>query len=717
MRTDTETTREVQSFCRICSGGCGVRLTIGADDRIVEARGDHDHPMTRGYACFKGLQVAESHYGPARLLHSMKRQEDGSFTPISSEAAFDEIAAKMRAIMDRHGPNAIGMFCGNGSMASAANFIMQRSFMTAIGSKQRFSTFTIDQSAKFVSFERLGGWAGGVPDLNESDVSMMFGTNPLISHGAMGVLCVDPVKRLKEARARGLKLIVIDPRRTETAAFADAFLQPLPGHDTAIAAAMLRLILSEGWEDKDFCARFVGQDRMDNLRAAVEPYTLEHAAALAGLNADDLRAATELFAKKSKKGIAITATGPNMATHSNLSQHLVDSINVICGRFPRAGDMITAVDVMAPAPLSEQVIPGPRSWTAFPPSRLRGVGMLYGERLSGTLADEILTPGDEQIRCLIVDGGNVANSLPNHAKAIKALKSLELLVVVDPYMTVTAEFADYVIAPRMQYERSDVPFSIAGMAFWPNAFSQYTPAIVPPPAGSDVVENWYVFWSLVKRLGGQIKYAEREDLDMENAPSSDDLLRIRFADAAIPFEDVQKYQGGNIFPLTATVQPAPEAQGRFDVMPEDVAQELVEYGVKAARAQPNYPFLLASRRMRDFFNSNGYYSRPVRARNPINALSLNPDDMQRLGLQDGDAVEISSDNGSVRATAAADASLRPGVVTLPHGWGGRPGDPDWRTNGVCVNPLIADDRDYETVNAMPRMSGVPVSLRRIETAA
>jgi anaerobic selenocysteine-containing dehydrogenase len=709
--------REVSSFCRICSGGCGVRVTVDDEDRVAKIDPDHNHPMSHGYACFKGLQATEAINSKTRLLHARKRSANGAFERVASETALDEIGARLRTIMERDGPQAIALYCGNGSMGGYVNFAMQRAFVAAIGSTQRYSTFTIDQSAKFVSFERMGGWAGGTQQLETSDVALMFGSNPLISHGAMGVLCVDPVKRLKQARARGLKLIVIDPRHTETARHADVFLQPLPGQDAVIAAAMLRMILVEGWEDRDFCRRFVGAERMARLRAEVDSCTPEWAEARAGLKPGDIRRAAEAFARDGRRGVAITATGPNMAPHSNVSQHLVDDLNVVCGRFPRAGETVVAIDVLdPPAAYCEQVVPAPRSWTAFPPSRIRGVGMLYGERLTGTLADEILTPGEGQIRALIVSGGNPANSIPDQKKIVAALKSLELLVVIDTQDTVTAGLADYVLASTHMYERPDLPFSIPGMAFWPVAWSQYTPAVVQPPKGADVVDDWYALWSLAKRMGKRIRFDDAVDLDMQNAPSADELIAIRARRSAVPLEEIKSHASGKVFDLgDIRIQPG-SSNATFDVMPDDVADEL--HQALASAPAKEFTHLISSRRMRDLFNSIGYYQPMTRKRNPLNPAGLHPDDMQSLALTDGDEIEIASENGTVRAVARSDRSLRPGVITISHGWGGLPEDgTDIRAVGTNINPLISDSEHVDSVNAMPRMSAIPVNIRRVQSPA
>jgi len=706
--------REEFTFCRLCGAGCGMKITVGDDNRIVSLQADRDHGLSRGYACYKGLHFGEAHHAPTRILHPLKRQPDGSFARIDSETALEEIARRLKPVLDEHGPEAVGMFCGNGTISTYLAFPMQRAFMAAIGSTQRYSTITMDQSAKFVSFERMGGWAGGAVQLETSDVALLFGTNPLISHGAVGVLSTDPVKRLKDARARGTKFIVVDPRRSETARHAEVHLQPLPGHDFAIAAAMIRMILDEGWQDADFCDRFVKHGGLARLREVVDPFNEARVEQDASLQPGDIRRATALFARDSRRGVAVTATGPCFGPFSNLAQHLVDCLNVICGRFPRAGEKVEAIDVLAPLPdYREQVIPPPRSWEAIPPSRIRGVGMLIGERLTGTLADEILVPGPGQLRALIVNGGNPVNSVPDQAKITRALDSLDLLVVVDPFMSDTARRADYILPPKLIYERPELPVSFEGFPILPFAWSQYTPAMVEPPAGSDVVDDWYPLWRIATLLGRPIIF-EGVELDMNEPPTSDELIAIRARHSAVPLEEIKRHPRGARFePWRCPRRPAREGHdGRFDVMPDDVVEELRIAGGRARSDE--FAYLMISRRTRDLFNSNGFHLPAVRKRNAYNPACLAPIELERLGLRDGDMIAIRSANGTVKAVVQGDDSLRPGIVSLTHGWGGAPDDDsDPREVGTNINPLISDTRDVETVNAMPRMTAIPVNIRAI----
>ena len=721
----TEALRTERAFCRICLGHCGVVLTVDKSDRIVDIRGDRDHPLTRGYACFKGLQAEEAHHGPTRLLHSVHKNAEGAFDKIASEQALDEIADRLRQSIDQYGPDSVGVYFGNGSIFNSTAVSMQAAFLDAIGSRSRFTSYTIDQSAKTLSFERLGGWAGGNLQLDQCDVILLIGTNPLLSHGLLGFLASDPTKRLKAAKAKGLKLIVIDPRRTETAGFADLAIQPLPGNDPAILAGLIRLILEQGWEDKAFCERYVGPDAMRRLRVAVEPFTETKVESHAGLQPGDLRAVATLFARESRQGAAYTGTGPSMAPHSNLMQHMADCLNVVCGRYIRAGDRVMSVDMMTP-PMefrAEVIAPSRTSWNA-PPSRIRGVGSLAGEKTTGTLPDEILTPGSEQVRCLISCGGNLASLMPDQKKMLRAFEALDLRVSIDPYMSTSARLADYVIAPRMQYERADLPVSAYGFAFFPESWVGYAPPILKPPEGSDVIEEWYFFWAIAKRLGKSLTFCGTV-LDRDTPPTTDELLAIRCQHPLAPLTEIKKHPSGKVFAEAQTIvqPPRPDATATFDVIPDDVRDEIAEVA-RDLQSEPgfrsdgrSFTHLLSTRRMRNFYNSIGLHLATTRKRNPYNPAYLNPGDLAALGLASGDQVVITSDHASIEAIVESDPAVRSGVISMAVAWGGLPGENlDPSSHGSSTNMLITTDRNVDPLNSMPRMSAIPVNVTRSSIA-
>jgi len=710
-------TREVLSYCRICTALCGMVLTVDEEqNKIVNIRGDKDSPMSNGYVCFKGLQAEEAHHGPSRLLRPLKRQQDGSFAEIDSEQAIKEIAEKLHVILDRDGREAVAAFKGTAGTHAATNH-MQDAFLAAIGSQQYFTVNTIDQSAKAVSFERQGGWGGGLQDLNQSEVILLIGANPLISHSTMPVFSPDPSRILKKAKSHGLKLICIDPRRTETAHHADLFLQPLPGRDAAIAAALIRIILQEGWEDKDFVEQHVGADRVADLENAVVPYKPEMVEQSADLQLGQIRAVAEMFARDCKTGAAYAATGPSMAPFSNLTQHLVDTLNIICGRFRRAGDK-TVVDMVAPAQhFYAEVVPPMRSWEALPKSRIRGVGRIGVDRLTSTLAEEILKPGEGQIRSLFVLGANPAICVPDQNKIVEALKSLELLVVVDPYMTATAQLADYVLPPLMMFERPDIPWSYGGLSLLTKSWAGFAGPVLKPPPGSDLIDDWYLYWALASRLGLQIDYFGSM-LDMESPPTTEDLLSIRMANSFISFEklkeDTQNYPSGKLYdPPSAIVKEAsPDANAKFDVMPTDVAEELNQLLGLPQRCEAGpgrgYTHLLSVRRNGDVMNSLGNTLAATLNRTPYNPAFINPQELDTLELEAGDKIEIVSEHGQIEAIVQPDKKLRRGVVSISHSWGGLSENSG---PGVNVNLLISCDKNIEPINAMPRMSAIPVRIK------
>lgn len=719
--TDPEVrTREAVSFCRICSGGCGVVMMIDDNDRIVGIRGDADSPLTRGYMCFKGRQAEHSHHGPHRLLRPKKRLPDGSYIEISSEQALDEIAEKLGTILDEHGKDAMAIFLGNGGMFNIAGFYMLPSFLAAFDNDQYFSTLTIDQSGKMVAMGRLGHWGAGYPHLDDMDVAMFFGANPLVSHGSLGFLQEDPVRKLKQARARGMKLITIDPRKSETGNFADIALQPYPGQDAAIAGGLIRMILAEGWHDRDFCDRWVGAEHMDALRAAVDPLTEEYVEHRAGLDTGSLRRVAEMFARDAKSGCVTSATGTSMAPFSNLAFQLIETLNVICGRYLREGERVHQINGMGPGgPLRAQAYAPSRFWEATGESRIRGARKLFQDRPTATLADEILTPGEGQVRALFVDGGDPVTSWPDQAKTVAALDHLDLLVAIDPWPSPTTRHAHYILPPLMQYERADLPMYLPGFANWAGAWSQYTPPIISPPPGSDLVEDWYVFWALAKRLNRTITYNGVRALDMERRPDTDDLLSLVLHGAPHDLAGLQEHPHGFHADIPqVTVLPADaDADGRFDPMPADVEAELRAFldcdgsPGEWQRDGRRFSHLMITRRMRDLFNSNGRYVDSVRARTPYNPAYLHPDDLAELGLSAGEEVEIASAHGRVAAIVEADAALRPGVVSIAHGWGDQPGSgADVAASGTAVNRLIDTGLHHEAVNAMPHMSAVPINI-------
>jgi len=703
------------TFCRICAGKCGLVVDLDERNQSVEQiRGDHKHPMSQGYACIKGLQAGELHHSKHRLLKPLERQPDGSFVEIDSKTALDKIAKRLQNIIRTNGANALATFRGTAHYANSTAFAMLSSFIKAIGTESRYSTMTIDQSAKWVTDHRLGIWAAGRQRFQDADVWLFTGYNPLVSvQGINGFPALNPTKRLKAAKDRGMKTIVIDPRKTETAHFADLHLQCLPGEDPTIMAGIIKIILDNNWHDEEFCHNHV--KGLAALKQAVAFFTEDYVCNRAGIEEGQLTEAARLFAEPSnqpKRGIATSGTGPDMAPHSNLAEHLIETLNVICGRFLRAGETVSNV-----APMSKkrsvraEVIAPNRHWEKQAgPDQV----MINGEKMSGQLAEHILNKGNGQIKALIIDGGNPVNALPNRKQAITAFKSLDLLVCIDPYLSETAQLADYVLPPLMMLERPDLPLLFEKTSF-PEPFAQYTDAIIQPPENSDLIDDWQVFWELGKRLGLPMRFAG-VDLDMATPPTAEQLLEYLMRDAQVSLSKIKAFPHGKTFELEQQfVEPsrAERKDNKFEVAPDDIFQQLT--GIyKQTQQTPEFPFRLAVRRMRQVMNTSYRQMDFVKKNTPHNPLWVNSQDLSELGIASDTQVSLQSAYGKISATVKADDSMRKGVVAISHGWGGNGGDRNKNAVlGQSINELMPSQERRETINFMPWYSALPVKISTV----
>ncbi|WP_176599202.1 MULTISPECIES: molybdopterin-containing oxidoreductase family protein [Sphingobium] len=705
--------RKVPATCKVCHGACGTILTLDENDQILQIAPDRENPLTQGYACFKGLQT-DLHSHPGRLLHPLKRLPDGSFQKISAERALDEIADRLGELLQSDGPSSIAGYYGTGSTSNILARPILLSWLTALGSHLLFSSMTVDQPAKWVTPLRLGTWSAGKHRLPDSDVYLIAGSNPITSHLLYFGLFVNPIAELKAAKARGMKLIVIDPRRSETAHYADILLQPYPGEDPTVVAGLIRIILDEGLEDKAFCARYT--EGLDALRKGVERFTPSYVQKRAGVPVDQLHAAALMFAK-ARRGAAYTGTGPNMAPHANLAEHLYECLNVICGRYYREGDPIINPGVLVPrTTMRAEVVPPTRPWESGKMSRVHNVGMMNDEMMSAVLPDEILAPGPGRIKSLFILGGNPVNALPDTHKVIKALEALDLLVVIDPNLSTTARYAHYILPPKLNYEYPTIPHYEVARFFEP--FSQFSPAAAKVPAGSDVLDEHHIFWALASRLGKKM-HLNGVALDMEVAATVDDMLDILTTGSQVPLSDVKKYPHGHIFDVEAQFVEPGTSGNRFDVFPTDVEADLNEVAAEPFDESgqqvdhgATFTHRLTCRRMRNVMNSVTYLP-TTRKRHPFNAAFLHPDDIAMLDVSPGAEIDIESAHGSITGIVMPDDRLRPGTLSMTHGFGGLPGDGTTPNDGGAnVGLLISLEQDLDKITAMPRLSAIPVNLRR-----
>jgi anaerobic selenocysteine-containing dehydrogenase len=725
------THRTEPSYCRFCTNGCPILVEI-EDGRAVGVTGDPSNDVYAGYTCVKGRALAEHHNHPDRLLHSQKRMPDGTFAPISSEQVMDEVAARLAEIVERHGPNSVALYFGTMVIISPVVVAMCTSFIAGLGSRMMFNPATIDQPGKNVAKALHGSWGAPGNGFDDPDVGLVVGSNPFVSYTA-GLPLGHPGKWLQRWSERGYELVVIDPRRSDFAKRATIHLQPRPGEDAAILAGMLRVIFTEELHDRAFVEENVAG--LEQLRAAVAPFTPAVVADRADIDAGDLVAAARVFARGTR-GVACAGTGPNFSGPGTLVEYLLLTLNTVCGRWLRAGERVRVPGVTVPAvPLRAQAkapTPAFDLTEPVPGTELRGSAAGLP---TAALPAAILHDGDDRIRALISISGNPAAAWPDQLKAVDALRHLDLLVQLDVTMSNTAQLADYVVAPKMSLETPASTLTQDGLTLmypgigYGEPWAQYTPAIVDPPAGSDLLEEWEFLYGLAQRLKLEVRFGAKvaggagvgaqEVLDLETKPTADELLELCMSGSRVPLEELRRHPHGALFPDPSVVVLPKDAacEDRLDVGNAAMMRDLEALATAGGSGEPvvladgeTLDLRLIPRRIQQAINSSGRNLTGLRK--PYNPAFLHPDDLARRGLVAGDLVEIRSQRSTITAVVEPDDTLRPGLVSMTHAFGGLPddGDGDVRRDGVNTGRLLQVEEAVQPYTGQPLMGNVPVSV-------
>ena len=707
-----------QTFCRICHAACPVEVEI-SENKVISVRGVKEDPLFKGYTCIKGRQIPDQINSQERLLFHLRKANDGHFEEIARDEGFDEVAKILEEIIEKYGASSIASYTGTGGYQSSCALATAEAWHKGIGSHQLYTSVTIDQPAKTTAPMRTGAWGAGIHNFRDSDVFLAVGNNPMVSSYSPlgGLQGTDPFTKIREAKKRGLKLIVIDPRETELASSADIHLQPIPGEDPTLLAGLLNVIFEKSIYDHDFCDKWVDLSTLNSLINSVARFTPEYVAKRCDVDQDEIIAAALLFAN-GKKGGAGTGTGPSMAPHSGLTEHLIICLNVICGRYNRKGDLVESGNFLYPdSPRRAQVIP-PKDPTPGPASRFRNLRGYRGQMPCSVLADEILEPGEGQVRALIVSGGNPVVAFPDHELTIKALKDLDLLVVLDHRMTATAELADYVFAPRLALERADVPHLMDRWFAAP--YTNYTDAVVE--AGSELIAEWEFFWEVSRRMNTPISLPGGE-MPLEQKPTDDEVIDLVYSDSRMPLDQIRESRGVIHTGKEYVVQPAEsDCVTKFNLMPDGIGEELDDVYIESTGAElwPGFDssvhtFRLTSRRLKDVLNSLGTELPQIAARSTTNYAYMNPKDMGDLKINNEDLIDISSPRSTITGVAKADKTLRRGIVSMAHSWGGTSlTDEKVRDIGTPTSRLTSAREAIDPINGMVVSSAIPVEVKLAE---
>ncbi|HEV3354743.1 MAG TPA: molybdopterin-dependent oxidoreductase [Acidimicrobiales bacterium] len=663
--TGETATRSVKSFCRICTAICGIVVDVEGD-QVVRVRGDKDHPLTHGYTCPKGRALPQVHHHPNRIEQPLMRV-DGELQPATWEACLDDLGDRLRTIIERHGPSSVGVYFGSGLGMDAAGYRMMEALFGAIGTPAKFSPLTIDGTAKTLVSHLVGGFPGFTShiDYDRAELVLYIGVNPVVSHGH-NIALSDPVTAIRKLRGHA-EVWVLDPRLTETGRLATRHLAPRPGTDYAVLAFLVRELLRDGADRPTLEHRTIGRDE---LAAAVEPFTIEYAADLAGLDRADLIAL--LDAVRTAGPVAIhTGTGVTMeAVHGNVTAWLSWVLMIITGAMNRPGGVwfhpgfnmqfeSFELPVMPPDAIFG---PGPRS---RPDTQA-----FLGEWPGAVLADEI---NAGNIRAFLNFGGSLLTSFPDLNVLEPALRSLELLVATEIIANDTTAISSHVLPTKDQLERADV-------TLWdflvPSVCAQHTPAVVAPVGGRR--SAWWVLAEIGRRLG--------HDLADPNA-TDEEILAKTMAAARRSYEEVAATGFAEVpFELPAAwVEEYLDRSGGWRLAPQLLVDQL-------ASLEPPASLVLVPRRQARKLNA------ALDFLGETAAVLLNPQDASDAGVVDGQDVVVRTDRGELVGTAKVDIGIRRGAVSIPHGH-------------HAMNVNVLTDKDViDPVTGMVRYSGVPVTL-------
>ena len=697
--------------CPLCEALCGIEIRLEGHE-IASIRGDAADPFSRGHICPKAVALKDLHEDPDRLRRPVEKV-DGQWRELGWEEALDKAAAGLRAVQSARGDDAVGVYLGNPNAHNTGAILFGPMLWRALKTRNKFSATSVDQLPHHLACWKLFGHQLRipVPDIDRTDFFLMLGANPLASNGS--IMTVPDVRnRLKAVQQRG-RVVVIDPRRTETAQLADSHHFIRPGSDVLLLLAMLHLLYAEDRIQPGAVAPLLDTEP-EALRARFAPYTPERVAPLIGIDAVAIRQLVTDFCA-AEAPVLYGRMGVSVQHFGALCQYLILLFNILSGRLDTPGGL------MFPQPAADHIARAGRGSFDRVRSRGRGLPGFGGELPVSTLAEGILTGGDGQIRAMILAAGNPMVSTPNGEQLDRALGGLEFMVAIDYYINESNRHADIILPPVGPLEREQYDLIFHGLAV--RNTTRYSPALFTPPA--DARHDWQIMLDLKARLRPPRRLKEKVGHRLLRKLGPRPLIAVLLRKSRYPGLRLRKLarqvHGVDLGPL----QPAlPEAlfhaDGRIHLatdfyLPDLIRMENHFFGPEANRSD----FVLIGRRHLRSNNSWMHNShRLVKGKSRCTAM-LHPDDAARIGLNGSGRVRVSSRVGQVEIEAEVNADIMPGVVSIPHGWGHHRAGTGWRTAeahaGVSVNDLT-DERDVDRLSGNAVLNGVPVRVEAVHEA-
>ncbi len=706
--------------CTICEAMCGLVMETEGE-RVSAVRGDDQDPFSQGHICPKAVALKDLHEDPDRLRTPLKRV-GGEFVSIGWEEAYELFAQGVKRVQRAHGKSSVALYQGNPTVHNYGSMLFAPMFMAALGTRARFSATSLDQLPHMLA----SLWMFGhqllmpVPDLDRTDYFLVLGANPAVSNGSL-MTAPGAKDRMEAIMARGGKVVVVDPRRSETSELASEHHFVRPGKDALLLLAWIHTVFAEHLAKPGRLAGFT--EGLSEIAALVRPYAPERVAKVVGMEAETIRRIAREFAA-AERAVCYGRIGVSTQEFGGLTCWLINVLNIVTGNLDRIGGaMFTspAVDLLQ-IPLRQF-----RGHYGLYKSRVRGLPEFGGELPVATLAEEIDTEGRGQIRGLVTSAGNPVLSAPNGARLERALPKLEFMASIDFYLNETTRHAHVILPPSspLEHDHYDIAFHLLQVR---NTAKYSRPVFVRP---AEARHDWEILSELTWRLadGKLARLAARAQAEVLRALEPKGILdlMLRAGPRGDRFSPLKKgltrkvlEEAPHGIDLGGLEPRLPARLGTRDkkivLAPRPLVADLVrlERALREAEAQEPALVLIGRRQLR---SNNSWMHNSVRlVKGPVRCtLQMNPADAAQRGLNHGELVQIRSRVGSVRAPLEVTEALMPGVVSLPHGWGHTRQGTKLRVAeqhpGASIND-VTDETRVDTLSGTASFNGLPVDVQR-----
>lgn len=716
--------RTQKTFCRICEAQCGLVVAIESDERgnekIADIKPNREHVVSDGYACIKGLKMADFVHSPDRLKQPLKKV-DGAFVPISWKQTIGEIGQKLKAIHAEHGGEAIATHTGNPIAFSLFPPLMLDGLLAAFGADKKFSPASQDCANKFAGAERIYGRPDHqtFPDIDHSNFLILVGTNPKISKMSF-INMPRPMERLEAAEKRGGKVVWVNPRKTESAQTLGEHIAIRPETDIFFMLGFLNELIARGSVATDRVGAHM--NGFDEIARLAEPWTPERVEKATRIPAQTLRDLVAGYC--AADGAAMfCSTGVNQTRFGMMTFWLQEVINAVSGNLDRRGGTLVGVPTF-----SVDMMNGEQKY-----SRIDNVPYVSGNLPGAIMADEILTPGTGQVRAMINISGNPLLSMPNSDRLAEAFSKLDLFVCFDIVRNETAEYADYVLPGMHALERADIPFYFFSMmGLMPKRYTQFTDAVIAAP--EEARDEGLVLYEICAKAGRPL-YGSRRLMALLGVASF--LKKIPLIGRGIAMDrlffdlisrraglgglkGMRQHPDGKLLdenqPGDYLGQRVATASGKVELAPNDMMTRARGLDAVYEKEIENRDALKLIQKRERFTHNSWAHNVPafVKGERQTNYLYIHPEDAQSRKLADGDLAEVSANGRSVRVPVKLDPLIMVGTVSVPHGWGHQKAtglSVANLTTGANVNVILADGADsIEPISGMAHMNGVLVEV-------